>query len=255
MAEDFLAGLEQVDARVGGFACKLPLVVRDARVVSAVFPAAVGKLRELFPQGGRDQLVPAQLVPGMGMVQLTAYEHRDSDIGPYREFSVVIPVYSPRFPALPAYNLYRAARAKEVHNFLYRRAADSEAAVRVLREHHRWPMFPASIEFSEEGDWVSCEVKEGGELVCRLRGRKIPTRKVGRVRILIYTPDLPRPQRADINPEESGTSRDPAQVQLTLGKYHPLAADLSAALGSTRPRVYNYGPRWQFILYGPESGE
>ena len=78
---------------------------------------------------------------------------------------------------------------------------------------------------------------------------------VGKLRILIYTPGLPRPQRADINPEESGTSRDPAQVELTLGKSHPLAAELSSTLGSTRPRVYDYGPRWQFILYGPEGGE
>jgi len=193
------------------------------------------------------------MVPGIGMIQLTAYEHRDSDLGPYNELSVVIPVYSPRFPAIPVYNLYRTARIKEVHNFLYRRAADSEDAVRILREHHRWPMFPASIEFSEEGDWVICEVKEGGELVCRLRGRRIPTQRRGRVRVLIYTPDLPRPQRADINPEESGTSRETGQVELTLGTTHPLAVELSAVLKSTRPRIYNYGPRWQFILYGPEE--
>ncbi len=253
MAGDFFADLEQVDARAGDLSFKLPLVVRDARVVSAVLPATVGKLRGLLPQGEEGGLTPAQVVPGIGMVQLTAYEHRDSDLGPYNEFSVVIPVYSPRFPALPVYNLYRTTRIKEVHNFLYRRAADSETAIRILRDHHRWPMFAASIAFSEEGDWVECEVREGGELVCRLRGRKIPTRRVSRVRVLIYTPDRPRAQRADINPAESGTSRGTAQVELTLGSSHPLARELSATLKSTRPRIYNYGPRWQFILYGPED--
>ena len=123
----------------------------------------------------------------------------------------------------------------------------------ILGDYHHWPQFLAGISFSEDDEWISCEVEEGGELICRLRGHKIPSRHIGAVRIYVYTPGQAQPSRADINPAQSATSRDAGDVGLTLGAAHPIAAELSRTLRSTKPRIYNYGPRWQFILFGPEG--
>lgn len=250
MAEDFFAGVQQVDAKVGDLAFRTPILIRDSRIISAVFPTSAQRLRKLIGDRG---LQPAQMLPGIGMVQLTAYEHRDSDIGPFNEFSIVIPLYSPRFPNLPIYNLYKSSRVKEVHNFLLHRATDSETAVRILGDYFNWPQFLASFSCEEDDDWVSCEVEDDAGLICRLRGRKVPSRRIGVVRILVYTAQQPQPQRADINPEQSATTREPGKAELTLGGSHPIAVELSETLRSTKPRIYNYGPRWQFMLYGPEA--
>jgi hypothetical protein len=252
MADDFFSGLERVDASLGDLAFELPVVIREARIFSAVFPASAKKLRRLIPD---EALVPAQVLPGMGVVQLTAYEYSGTDIGPFNEFSVVIPLYMPGFPKLPFYNLNRARTTREVHNYLIHRGATSETAVRILGGYHHWPEFLSSIDISEEGDWINCEWKEGDDLICRLRGRKIPAKHTGVIKVFIYTPEHPRAQRADINPDQSATTRGSTNAELTLGPSHPVARELSGVLTSTTPRVYTYGPRWQLIAYGPEPSQ
>ncbi len=165
---------------------------------------------------------------------------------------MVIPLYTPGFPKLPFYNLNKARTTREVHNFLLHRGATSQTAVRILGGYNRWPEFLSSIVFSEDEDWLTCEWKEKEELICRLRGRKIPARHMGVVKVFVYTPEYPRPQRADINPDQSTTTRGSANAELVLGTSHPIAAELSRVLASTKPRMYTYGPRWQLLTYGPE---
>jgi len=249
MTAEFPSGVERVEASVGDLRFELPLLIKEARIVSAVFPASARKLRAFMPD---ERLLPAQILPGMGLVQLTAYEYTDTDIGPFNEFSVVIPLYIPGFPRLPFLNLNKARTTREVHNFLLHRAATSETAVRILAGHHRWPEFLASIEFSEDDDWLTCEWREGDDLICRLRGRKLPARRMGMVKVFVYTPDYPHPQRADINPLESVTTRGADGARLELGQSHPVAVELAGMLSSARARMYTYGPRWQLAAYGPQ---
>jgi hypothetical protein len=249
MTGSFTEGLQRTRASIEGLDFELPVVIREARIFSAVFPASARKLRGLIADQG---LIPAQLLPGMGLVQLTAYEYSDTDLGPFNEFSVVIPLYTPGFPKLPFLNLNKARITQEVHNFLLHRGATSQMAVRIFGGYHLWPELFSSIEFSEDAEWVTCEWKEGDDLICRLRGRKIPARHMSKVKVFIYTPASSRPQLADINPDQSTTTRGSANAELVLGTSHPIAVELSRVLASTKPRMYTYGPRWQLIAYGPE---
>ena len=248
MSDDFLSGLQRSHASVAGMDFELPVVIREARIFSAVFPASSQKLRKLIPI---ECPSPTQILPGMGLMQLTAYEYRDSDLGPFNEFSVVIPLYSPHAKMLPLYNLLKSRTTREVHNFLLHRGTTSEAAVRILGEWHLWPEFLADINIAEDDGWITCEWKEKGELICRLRGRKIPAKRSGEIRVFIYTPRHPRAQRADINPRESATALKSPDVELTLGDSHPIAREISETLKSTKPRMYTYSPDWQLIAYGP----
>jgi hypothetical protein len=250
VGDDFLTGLQRTDASISGLDFKLPVVISKARIFSAMFPASVRELRRLLPGGSPE---PAQLLPGMGLVQLTAYEYSDSDLGPFNEFSVVIPLYTPHYSKLPLYNLLRARTTREVYNFLLHRAATSETAVSILRDWHHWPEFLASIEIDDDGEWLACEWKEDGELICRLRGRKIPAQHAGRVKVFIYTPQYQRAQLAIINPRQSVAVHGSSDTELTLGPTHPIARELSVALRSTKARMYTYGPSWQLIAYGPEK--
>lgn len=250
MAGDFLSSVQQSDARVGDLEFKLPAVKRDSRIFGAWFQAPTKKLRKLIQGEG---IQPTRLLPGIGFVALSAYEHRDTDIGPYNEFSVVIPLYSPRFPKIPVYNFLKMIASNEMHNFLLHRAATSDVAARILEEHFLFPEFQASIEFTETGDWMTCEVKEGGELICRLRGRKIPAQRGGVSKYFISTPKHHQPQVVEMNQIQVATTRRPSYAELTLGSTHPIAVELCDTLKSVKPRVYAYVPSVQWAAYGPEE--
>ena len=250
MADDFLSSVQQSDARLGDLEFKLPAVKRDSRIFGAWFHAPIKKLRRLIQS---ESMQPTQFLPGIGFVALSVYEHRDTDIGPYNEFSGVIPLYSPRFPRIPVYNFFKMIASNEMHNFLLHRAATSEVAVRILEEHFLFPEFKASIEFTESNDWMTCEVKEGEELICRLRGRKIPTKGGGVSNYFISTPQHHRPQIVEMNQLQVATTRKPSDAELTLGSTHPIALELSDTLKSVKPRVYAYVPKVQWAAYGPEG--
>jgi hypothetical protein len=245
MADDFLSSIQQLDARVGDLEIKLPFLVRDARIIGIYFTAPVRKIRKLLP--GKD-FSPVQILPGISMVQLTAYEFHDTDIGPYNDFSVVIQLNSPRYAKIPVYNFLKSNSSNERYNFLLHRGANSEEAVRVCKDHFHFPEFLASIEFSESDDWLTCEVKEGEDLICRLRGRKIPTQRSDIVKFSISTPEHQQAQPAEINFKRYGFSRNSSDAELTLGLSHPIARELSETIISTKPRVYVYASSCQFIL-------
>jgi len=250
MADDFLSGLQQTDVRVEDLDFKMPAVAKDATIFGAWFPASVKKLRKLLPSEG---MAPAQLLPGTGLIAIGAYEHRDTDIGSYNEFSVTIPLYSPRFPKIPLYNLFKSISENENYNFLLHRAANSEAAVCICKDLFLFPEFHASFEFTESDDWMTCEVEEDGELICRLRGRKIPTKRGEVSKYFISTPQHIQFQLVDMNQIQVATSRDSSDAELALGSTHPIAVELSETIKSDKPRIYVYAPNIQWAAYGPEE--
>jgi hypothetical protein len=249
-AEDFFSGVEQKVITVGDLEARMPVKIKDSRIICIYCLAPVKKLRRLLPDGA---LAPAQMLPGMGLVQTTVYDHRDSDIGPFKELSVVIPLYSPEYMKVPLYNLRKAMSVGRGYNFLLHRAADSELAVRVLDEHYLYPEFPVSVEFTESADWLTGEVKDGDDLICRLRGRKIPADNSSISRLQIYTPRNQKPNRGDINFKQLTVTRDSSAAELTLGSSHPVARELSETIRSTKSSMYVYAPSCQFVLHEREE--
>jgi hypothetical protein len=49
-----------------------------------------------------------------------------------------------------------------------------------------------------------------------------------------------------------GSSARPSAARLELGDNHPIAKELAQLLVSRRPIQYQYVPRFEGILYGPE---
>jgi hypothetical protein len=253
VAEDFFSGVQQTEKSIADIEIKVPTFVRDLRIISAYLPAPVKKLRRLLP--GR-ALSPAQLLPGMGLAQLSVYEYKDTDLGSYNDFSVVIPLNSPDFPKLPLYNLMKSRGAGEVYYFLIHRGPNSEVMAHIYRDYFLFPEFQSTIDINEGGDWVTCEVKEDGELICRVRGRKLPVettpeKSAEKIEILVHTPQHQQAQRAVINFLQNATTRNSSDAEVTLGSSHPIAVELSEILKSVKPRMYTYAPSCQCIVYGP----
>jgi hypothetical protein len=247
MAEDFFSGVQQTESNVADIDIKKPLFWKDSRIFGALFPAPLGKLREILPE----PLVPAQVLPGTGIFQLNVYENHDTDLGPFNEFVAFIALWSPRFSKVAGYNFLRALASHELYYYIVHMAGSSEKVVRVFNQHLLFPAMQASIEFSDDDDWLTCEAREQGNLIFRLRGRKIKAKKSDINRLYFYTPLHQQTQLIEANFKRYTISFKPSNAELTVGQSHPIARELSEILKSTRPLTVAYIPSFQAIAYGP----
>jgi hypothetical protein len=252
MDGDFFTGIEQVDTTMGDFQAKLPLFYRKARAFSAVFPAPLWRIRQALPDR---RFVPAQVAPGIAAVQMAAFEYYDVDIPPYNEFAMCIPLCSPQFLPLPGYNMLRQMLRMEYDVYFHHLPVTTEIAMRGGIDYYGFPKFLASIDFSDTQEWVECQLKEEGETICTLRGRKIDATRNRTIKFFCHLYQDRQPQTAEgkMNAQRYALNFKSSNAELSLGTSHPIAVELSKLLISTRPLMYMYIPEFQLILYGPEN--
>jgi len=252
MSDDFFSGVEQVDFDMGDFKAKLPLFYRKARAFSVVFPAKLWQVRKAIPDR---RFVPAQVAPGVAAIQLAAFEYYDLDAPPYNEFAMCIPLNSAQFLQIPGYNLLRQMVRMEYDIYFLHLPVTTEVALRGGVDYYGFPKFLASIDFSDTEEWVDCALKEGDELICGFRGRKIQTPRSGIIKFFCHLYQDRQPQTAEgkMNAQRYALSFNPSHAGLSLGSSHPIARELSQLLISTQPIMYFYIPEFQLILYGPEN--
>lgn len=251
MPEDFFAGVDQLDAYIAGVEGKTPTFYRDARCFTLMLPARLLALRRLLPD---QRFVPAQIFPGIGAVNLTAFEYYDTDIGPYNEFSVSILLNSNQFLQVPGYNALRQMLQNCFYAYIHHLPVTTEVALEGGIQMYNYPKFMASIDFSDTEEWVICELAVGDELICRTKGRKIPVPRSDTMKYICHLYQYQQPQYAEmkVNARQYGMALGQGNAELEVGDSHPVARELSSLLISERPLVYIYVPSMQAILYGPE---
>ncbi len=251
MVDDFFSDIEQVRHDIDGLSIPVPTFYQSARTMSAVFPAKLSRLREIVPDR---RLVPAQLVPGVGSIQVAAMEYFESDIGSRYEVVVAVPLCSPDFSKIPGYNTVRQLLRMDFHLYMYRVPVMDEAAV-VLGRLSGWPNFVSSLEFSDIDGWWSCEWKEEGALVLRLQGRKVTARRKKVLRMFCHVDhgEEPMVNEGRFNSVEFVMSYNPGNAKLELGSDNPTAKTIEDALITTMPMMYMYAPKTQLILFGPQE--
>jgi hypothetical protein len=251
VTDDFFSGVDQFDALIGGQRAKSPTFYRDARSLTLVLPANLMALRRIMPD---PCYVPAQVLPGVGAVNLTALEYQDTDIGPYREFSIGVALNSTRFLQVPCYNIMRQALQRAFDVYIHHLPVTSEIALRGGVDYYNYPKFMADIDFDDDDDRVQCELSVDGDLICRVRGRKIdaPRQHVLKNFCHLYQSKQPQSAEFKINARQYGVAAGRGNAELVVGQAHPVGRELSSLLLSTTPLIYVYMPSMQAILYGPE---
>lgn len=250
MAGDFFSGLEQVDYYVEDTKNSIPVFYRNSRCFAGTFPASLLKLKKLLPD---KRLVPAQVLPGVGAIQLMAGEYPDADVGPHNEFLIGILLNSPYFLQIPGYNLMRQSLQMYYHIYAHHIPVTSDTLARTDIKLG-WNSFLASIDFTDSGELVACELKEEGELICRLQGRKVPARSRGIMKTFLYTVYNQQPIFSEVvsNMQQYSLSFKPSNMELSLSTSHPIANELSQLLISTKPLNYLYMPNFQSVFYFSE---
>ncbi len=250
MESGFLEDVEQHAVAVSGGTCDLPIIYRDVFSIAGAFTAPALKLRELLPTS---RLVPAELLPGKGLLLFMAADCRDTSIGPHRQFAIMVPArYQPRYnpPLLP---LLRMSASLSFEVFVWRFLLTSELGMRAGSEIWGLPASLADIDFEESAQAVTCRLREKGEEVLSLEVKKSPARMKTYFDCAFFSPQgraLLR-TRADGISGSLGRGFRPGGARLTLGDN-----DLSHRIREIAPGrsvMTMYVPRGRMLL--PEAEE
>jgi hypothetical protein len=250
MESTFLGDVEQHAVEITGGNCDVPILYRDVFTVAGVFTAPTLKLKQLLPTS---RLVPAEIYPGKGLLGFMAMDYRDSSIGPYREFAIMVPArYHPRFNP-PLFPVLRMSASLSFETFIWQLPLTSEVGLHAGIDIWGFPKFLADIEFREDKWAVSCMLSEGGEDILTLEVKKNAARMKTYFDYTIFSVrerELLRTRVTGIS-GSLGRSFRPGSANLTLGGHAMSRRIREIAPGKSMQTLYI--PKAQLIL--PEAEE
>lgn len=252
-ATTFFEGVRQADIDVQGDIVKLPIFYYDGESMTGVFPAKLGGLRKLLPD---KRLSPALLAPGVGVVTITCFEYRDSDVGTYNELAVGIALNYPHHRLnLPGRALLGGVLRGQMDGYVHHLPVTTELALKAGRELWNYPKFVASIDFEQDEHTRTCRLAEGAEHILTMRGPRIQSHRTEQSQLFTHVFQDGQPQRGEFKllAQNSGQTIKPGAAQLELGHQHPISKELAGVLLSTKSLAAAYTPSMQGILFGPEN--
>jgi hypothetical protein len=249
----FFDGVRQVELTYAGETSAMPIFYYDGSAITALFAARLGALRGLLPD---PRFVPARLAPGLGVIGVTAFEYRDTDIGPYNELAIsVLLNHPPHLANLPGRALGRALRQRQVHAYVHHLPVTTEVARVGGIDFYGYPKFIAKIDFSEGDGWVTCRLAEGAAHILTLRGRRIATPRSEEMQAFshLWMDRQPQSSEFKLSAAELGMTSRRGAATLELGTGgHPISAELARIVVGRNAFHYQRMPAFEGILYGPE---
>ncbi len=150
---------------VQGRAVRLPVVVRDAVAMSAMFPVRSALVRTLLPT---PRLHPAEWLPGWAICVLAAIEYKDNDLGAYNEVGVNFLVTYGSAPAWPLVGFVTASRAGALGAYVHRLPVTTSFSRDAGRDIWGFPKTVDTIGFDDAGDVRTCRLEADGAHVLTL---------------------------------------------------------------------------------------
>ncbi|MBA4366889.1 MAG: hypothetical protein C0403_04545 [Desulfobacterium sp.] len=246
MNNEFFKGVKQWELERNGEKGKIPVFYYDVTSLNAVYTACSLSVRKLLPL---PDMHPVEFSYGRCLVAITAFEYRETDIGPYNEVSVAFPITfkRPQIPFLTA--LFKMLR-HHMTAYVWQLPVTTEIARRGGVEMYGYPKFLADIVIEKDKQWISCDLKENGQDIFQLKGKVLPTQTGKTIRCSTYSvcDGIPLKANVFINPVAFAETRNKNVTSLTLG-VHPIAQALKTIQLSAEPVVYQYMAQNQAILF------
>ncbi|MBJ7458787.1 MAG: acetoacetate decarboxylase family protein [Thermoleophilaceae bacterium] len=230
---------------------KVPIFYYDGEQMTGVFPARLSGLRKMLPDR---RMAPARLAPGVGAITVTCFEYRDTDIDPYNELAIAIPLNEPYYrPNLPGRALVDSIRRSQFDNWIHHLPVTTELARAGGKDFYNYPKFVGGIDYEEAGTERTCRLSEGAEPILSLKCEKLAGSGSEQIQLFSHLYQNREPQSSEfkILAHDTGRSIRRGAATLELADRHPIARELHNVLLSRRSIAAVYSPRIEGILYGP----
>lgn len=216
---------------------QVPSFVYDGVAMTAIFPARLDALRAILPD---PHLAPARLAPGIGVVGVSCFEYRDTDIGPYNQVAISIVLNNPYFCAnLPGRALVSEPRQRQLDTWVHHLPVTT-ANPGTVGAHDSDSTFLASIDFTADRGSRSCQLAEGSEHILTLSAAAIPTPRYETLQLFTHQQSPGPSSEFKINAHAMGESLSPDAATLTLDDRHPIARELAGMLLQQQSLCYQY---------------
>jgi hypothetical protein len=240
---DFFNEIEHSEVPWRQYRLHVPVFYQDIGFMSVSILAPMERILDILPS---NRLKPYRITPWNAALSITAYQYRESDLGPYNEVSISIPVTIDEETPLFTGSLRKMPKVPLVYSLHL--PVTTEIAWEVGVDFAGYPKFIAEIEFTEEANWWICELSADGKNVLKLSGRKLNPRKVPRYRVNPITFRRGYLLRSEfvISEREMGNSGRNEDVKLEIGDH--LISDELRELKLGRVLGYQFCPQAQGIL-------
>jgi hypothetical protein len=224
----------------------LPIFYYDCSSMSVIYTASTGLVKKHIPG---DDLYPVEIFPGRCLVTISGFEYRNSDLGPYNEFSVAVLVQHKKKP-LPLLPVISSMAGNCFHVFILHLPVTSEKARRGGVELGGFPKFLADIEFRKNQSFTECTLSYKKNHVVTMRGENLKTSRCGKIKYVIYTSlnGCLVNNVMYVNPHQFAQSLNRNTAAIETGKNHAICDLLSGIKLGGKPLVYQTIPSFEAIL-------
>jgi len=239
----FFQQIEQVKWSWHNKTLVFPVFYSEATTLACQFLAPLEQIQRILPS---QRMHPLRITPWHCVVNISAFEYRQSDIGPYNELSVGVPIVLDHPSPLFVGTLSQVPPVPQV--YIHQLPVTTEIARDAGVDLYGFPKFLADITFARDGQFIRCHLKHNGQWILTLTGREGTLKHTPRSRIHPFTLRNDYLLRCEIivSERQQATGRGASGVHLELGE-HPMAQELAAwNLGPVLG--YQYAPQHQIIL-------
>lgn len=253
MKGEIFKGIKQweISIKGGEYSGKIPIFYYDNTALHAIFTASTEKVRKYLPH---PNMHPVEFSPGRCLVGFSAFEYRDTDIGPYNEFSISIIINWGK-KSIPVFGVLKSMFVRTYSAYIWHLPVTTEIAYYGGVELYGYPKFIADIEFIKEKDYTICRLSEKGKHILTLRGKNLSTRKEKFIKYRTYPikDGIPLLANVLVDPIEYAQSLRGDNATIEIGDSHPICEELRGIELSKSPVLYQYIPLNQTILFGPRN--
>jgi hypothetical protein len=167
-----------------GQSIEFPTLYYDYRFVTSIFTASTIGLRRLLPH---PNFKPIEMLPGRGMLGITAFEYHDTSIGPYNEISIAIPITFPPGFVFPGLTAISMMLNNVFHVYIHHLPVTTEIALKAGIYFYNYPKFLADITFQDQGENLVVTLKENNTLILKMSAKKLAAKQSRRLRYHTYS--------------------------------------------------------------------
>ncbi len=150
---------------VQGRTVRLPVLVRDAASMSAMFVVSSAGARRLIPDA---RLQVPELLPGRTICIIAGIEYRDNDLGQYNELSIAFFVTMGGGRPLPFFGMLSGFLRGQLGAYIHRLPVTTSFSRDAGRDIWGFPKTVDAIEFTDAGARRSCRLSVDGTHVLTL---------------------------------------------------------------------------------------